>query len=70
MKRKWDHAIDLCMMESVLISKTVIMRIYSTSFSQELPVYIKSIPNITLDTDVIWGAMPIHEKKVKHYEEI
>ena len=46
------------------------MRIYSTSFTQELPVYIKSIPNITLDTDVIWGAMPINEKKVKHYEEI
>lgn len=46
------------------------MRIYSTSFTQELPVYIKSIPNITLDTDVIWGAMPIHENKVKHYEEI
>ena len=46
------------------------MGIYYTSFTQELPVYIKSIPNITLDTDVIWGAMPIHEKKVKHYEEI
>lgn len=46
------------------------MGIYSTSFTQESPVYIKSIPNITLDTDVIWGAMPIYEKKVKHYEEI
>lgn len=46
------------------------MKIYSTSFTQESSVYIKFIPNITLDTDVIWGAMPIHEKKVKHYEEI
>ena len=46
------------------------MGIYSASFTQELPVYIKFIPNITLDTDVIWGTMPIHEKKVKHYEEI
>lgn len=41
------------------------MRIYSASFTQELPVYIKSIPNITLDTDVIWGAMPIQNMKTR-----